>query len=168
MRRVRRLSGWEFACVLAWTFILGLIGLTIAELTDYSSIVQFYGDSLVFSWEDGQSQHHYRIHLTTGNLTAPVPIEACSTFYSEGQSIEVETLPGWAYSMQVQALTAAGDASELSDESPSYLCLGSTDPATGRSQVFLPTETTLGPSYPNPFNSATTIPFKIASEGGWR
>jgi len=166
MRRVRWFSGWKIAWVLAWTSVLGLIGLTIAELTNYSSIIQFYGDSLIFSWEGGPSQHHYRIYLTTENMMLPVPAESCSTLYSDESSIEIETLPGLAYSMRVQALTAAGDASELSDQSPAYLCLGSTDPATGRSQVFLPNETALGPSFPNPFNSAATIPFKIASEDG--
>ena len=32
--------------------------------------------------------------------------------------------------------------------------------------LYLPAETNLGPNYPNPFNSTTTIPFALASQNG--
>lgn len=166
MQRVARLAGWKFAWGLAWIAVVGLMGLTIAEMANYGEIVQFYGHTLMFGWEVEQPQHHYRIYLTTQALMSPEPTETCSTLYREEPTLEIETSPGYAYRMKVQAVSAAGNESEFSTESPLYLCLGSSNPSGKGNQVFLPNETALGPSYPNPFNSATTIPYTIASADG--
>ncbi len=159
-------SGWKFAWGIAWILILGLICITVAEMSQYGGIVQFYGDSLIFAWEGEGSQNHYRVHLTKQIMCDPQSADVCSTLYSFEPSVQVETAPGCAYSMRVQAVTVLGNASELSTESPNYLCLGNTGQGGMSGLVFLPSETALGPSYPNPFNAATTIPYTIASKSG--
>ena len=166
MVRFLSFSAWRYACGIAWILILGLIGLTVAEMTQFGGIVQFYGDSLTFVWEDEGTAHHYRIHLTGQNYTGSETVLICSTLYSQEPMVQIETLPGYAYSLRVQAVSAAGDTSVLSDESQLFLCLGNSETAGSESTVFLPNETTLGPNYPNPFNSTTTIPYTIASADG--
>lgn len=162
MLRIRRLSGWKCAWVLSWVSILGLMGLTVAELSQYGGIVQFYGDSLIFVWDVDQPQHHYRIHLTEQDLISSPSVETNTILYSQEPTIEVETWSGHTYHLRVQSVSEAGDTSDFSVQSPLYICLG----RTGSGQVFGPGQTALGPSYPNPFNAATTIPFIVASESG--
>ncbi len=162
------LAGWKLATVLSWVFILGLFGMTIAEISDFGSIVQFFGDTLEFSWEDDADAHHYRILLTTKDMTSPQPVDVDSSFYSQENELEIEVEPGLAYNMRVQALSEAGNSSEMSNSSPTYLCMGGSGDEGGNSNISaaLPGRTTLGPAYPNPFNSTTTIPYNIASETG--
>lgn len=162
MLRISWLSGWKCAGGLAWVFVLGLIGLTVAEISLYGGIVQFYGESLIFVWEVEEPQHHFRVYMTEEDIASSPPVEACTTLYSQEPIVEIETSPGRVYHLCVQAMTVAGDTSELSAESPLYLCMGTSRP----SGSILPGETALGPSYPNPFNATTTIPFTIASSGG--
>lgn len=159
-------SSWKFAWGIAWIFVLGLICVTVAEMSQYGSYNQFYGDSLIFGWETEGSEHHYRVFVTEQIMNDPQGSDTCTIRYCEESSIQIETIPGRAYSLKVQALTASGTASEVSGESPTYLCLGNTGAGGMKGLVVIPSETALGPSYPNPFNSATTIPFSVASSTG--
>jgi hypothetical protein len=167
MPKVFSLSFWRCACGVAWIFILGIIGLTVAEISHYGGIVQFYGDSLVFTWNVDPSTNHYRVLLTKQNLGDLQSTFICSTLYCQEPNLEILTIPGYFYKIQVQAVSPAGNISEFSEESSTFLCLGNISQDGSAEKIYLvPTETTLGANYPNPFNASTTIPYTISSING--
>lgn len=141
--------------------------MTVAEITDYGAVVQFYGDTLHFTWESDSTAHHYRLFLTDDDLTADTTMEANSIHYCQNAEFDISVVPGHLYQVTVQALSAAGDSSAVSNASPQYLCMGGAgDKPVSTPVAALPGETALGPGYPNPFNSTTTIPYEIASVNG--
>ncbi len=168
MRSMAWLTGWKLAWAAAWLCIALLLGMTVAEITDYGAVVQFYGESLLFSWESDTTAHHYRIFVNDEILSEPDSAEVTSIVYVQEPEYELAVQPGHLYRLEVQALSEAGDASPVSGASPLYLCMGTSadKPADAALADVLPRETVLGPGYPNPFNSTTTIPFTVASDGG--
>jgi hypothetical protein len=162
------LTGWKLAWGIAWLCVVALLGMTVAEITDYGAVVQFYGESLLFSWEGDTTAHHYRVFLTDEILSEPDSAQVNSVIYVQEPEYELSVQPGHLYQLEVQALSEAGNASEVSDPSPLYLCMGTSGDQSAPSLLadVLPRETVLGPGYPNPFNSTTTIPFMVASDGG--
>ncbi|MCX6639785.1 MAG: hypothetical protein NTW14_04800 [bacterium] len=166
MQRMHWLSGWRFAQGVAWVLLLGIVGLTIAEISSYTGVTQFYGTTLALTWSGNSQDHHYRINLTEQDMTITPPAQTNNTLYSQSPSLEIETAPGRQYSFTVQAVSAAGDTSPSSEKSPTYLCLGGGNLPESMAEVSLPTTTELGAVYPNPFNSQATIPFDIATADG--
>lgn len=165
-RAFKCMTGWKSALILSWILALGILGITFAELSEYGQVVQFWGNALLFSWQPVSPVHHYRIALIEQDLTATPVTETSLTLYSDTSFVEIEALPGHAYQLSAQAVTASGDASVFSEVSPCYLCLGASPSASDQFQVAIPITTTLGAAYPNPFNSITTIPFMVSSSSG--
>lgn len=163
---LKGIIGWKSALILSWIAVLGLLGMTFAELSEYGQVVQFWGNALLFSWQPVSPVNHYRISLIEQDLTADPVTESNFTLYSDTCFVEIEALPGHAYQLSAQAVTASGDTSVSSEGSPCYLCLGTSPSASDQFQADIPVTTTLGAAYPNPFNSVTTIPFMVSSSGG--
>ncbi|MFH1736075.1 MAG: FlgD immunoglobulin-like domain containing protein [bacterium] len=165
---MNKLSGWKLAWLIAWVCILGLLGVTVAEMSFYTGIVQFYGESLFFSWEDDENCHHYRATVSSNDLTVTNPEEIQSVYYTDAKELEIDAQPGYIYQVHVQGLSSAGNASLTSYPSPQYLCLGYNPgdlPVPGLA-AFLPQKTALNTNYPNHFNASTTIPYTIGNDQG--
>jgi hypothetical protein len=162
----RGLSGWKCAWALSWMLIFCIIGLTTAELSQFSGMVQFFGGNLQFNWNEAAAVHHYRIYLSERDLTVSPPRDTTFTLYSQDPALDVPAVPGHAYRIQVEALTASGKHSSQSQESPLYLCLGDSSLNSAWLLSQLPGGTALGPAYPNPFNPTTTIPYTVAPSQG--
>ena len=65
MQLMNKLSGWKLAWLIAWVCVLGLLGVTVAEMSYYTGIVQFYGDTLLLNWENEEEYHHYRATVSS-------------------------------------------------------------------------------------------------------
>jgi len=168
MKLKNRLSGWKLALLVAWVCVLMLLGVTAAEMSFYTGIVQFYGNILHFSWNDDADSHHYRATVASKDLTEPNSDEIQSIYYTDIKELEINAVPGWIYQMRIQGVSPAGDTTLTSYPSPHYLCLGLEpgDLSAPGLEAFLPAETKLSANYPNPFNGTTTIPYVIGNDQG--
>lgn len=160
---IGNLSAWRAAFWFSWVVVLGWIGWTAAEISQFAGITQFTGTTLRFTWTGNPVEEHYRLFLTETDYTGPTACDTTLIIYTDTTAIEIPVLPGYAYRLKVQAVYPAGDASPVSQESPQYLCLGTSGDVPAQITNLLPVADQLGPGYPNPFNLSTTIPFQIAS-----
>ncbi len=160
------LSAWRAAFWFSWMAVLGWIGYTAAEISQFTGITQFTGTALRFVWSKNSADEHYRLYLTETDYTGTTAHDTTMIVYTDSAAFEIPVLPGYAYRLKVQAVNPAGNASPLSQESPQYLCLGTSGEALAQITNLLPISDQLGPGFPNPFNMSTTIPFQIASRTG--
>jgi hypothetical protein len=159
-------SAWRAAFWFSWVVVLGGIGWTAAEISQFAGITQFTGTTLRFTWTENSADEHYRLFLTETDYTKATDSDTTIIAYTDSAAFEIPVLPGYAYRLKVQAVNPAGDASPVSEESPQYLCLGASGDAPAQITNLLPVSDQLGPGFPNPFNLSTTIPFQIASRRG--